>query len=223
MLDRLSHPNILKAHRCYSDANHFYIACEYLPHPTWFDILCSSGPCEERDTIDLLRQACDAVSYMHDMNVIHRDLKPENVLVNLKNCMLTIIDLGNAKYERAEVGANIVRASSIVGSGMYTAPEVYVLPLRSADGFYTAAVDLWSMGVVVYVTWAGSPPVSYSVSYSRQPDRLQAAEEFFFDEDQWDTPCGGAIALIVRSMCKRHSSARMGAKEAARALRILHG
>lgn len=135
VLDRLSHPNILKAHRCYSDANHFYIACEYLPHPTWFDILCSSGPCEERETVDLLRQACDAVSYMHDMNVIHRDLKPENVLVNLKNCMLTIIDLGNAKYERAEVGANIVRASSIVGSGMYTAPEVYVLPLRNADGF----------------------------------------------------------------------------------------
>ena len=183
ILNRLSHPNILKAHHCHEDTMHFYIACEYVPHPTWFDILSNHGPCEERQTSSLLRQACDAVSYMHDMNVIHRDLKPENVLVNLNKFMLTIIGVGLSKFERSLKTANTVRGSSIVGSGIYTAPEVYVFALRSADGCYTAAVDMWSMGVLAYVSWTGGLPVSVSESSTRQLGKVQTADGFFFDED----------------------------------------
>ena len=137
VLGRLSHPNILMVHGCYGDASHVYKTCEYVPHPTWFDMLPGHGPREERLTITLMRQACDGVSYMHDMSVMHRDLKPENVLVNMEMFMLTIIDFGVSKYERATRTATTVCGSSIVGSGMYTAPEVYLLALRNADGFIT--------------------------------------------------------------------------------------
>ena len=104
---------------------------------------------------------------------------------------------------------------------MYTAPEVYVFSLRSADGCYSAAVDMWSMGVLVYVSWTGGPPVSDSESSTRQLDKVQTADGFFFDEDQWATLSGSATALIVRALCKRDSSTRMTAQEAVRAFRLL--
>ena len=178
ILSTLSHSNILKTFHCHEDANNFYITCEYVPHPTWFDILDNVGPCEERQTLVLMRQACGAVSYMHDMNVIHRDLKPENILVNIEKLVLTIIDLGNSKIQRDRIPANTVRGSSVVGSGMYTAPEVYLFHLRYTDGFYTSAVDMWSMGMLLYVSWTGCSPMASSVPHAPSLDHVRTAEDF---------------------------------------------
>ena len=81
VLAKLSHPNILKAYSCYEDVAYLHVMCEYVASPTWFHVLDSEGPYAEQMTINLMRQASNAVAYMHNMNVIHRDIKPENALV----------------------------------------------------------------------------------------------------------------------------------------------
>ena len=177
------------------------------------------GPYAERMTINLMRQASNAVAYMHDMNVIHRDIKPENALVCFSKAMLTLIDMGGATCEPAPRSVKMVRGSSIVGSSFYTAPEVYMPELRSVDGQYSEAVDMWSIGVMLYVCWTASEPVSDSW----QADGAHASGHFFFDEEEWLTPYGNAIALVVRGMCIPQSSSRMTAQEADRALQMLLG
>ena len=77
------------------------------------------------------------------------------------------------------------------------------------------------MGVLVYVSWTGGLPVSVSESSTRQLGKVQTADGFFFDEDQWVTLSGRATSLIVRALCKRDSRTRMTAKEAVRAFRLL--
>lgn len=46
-----------------------------------FDAIAHKGSFSEADAAALIRQLCDALSYIHGLGVIHRDIKPENVLL----------------------------------------------------------------------------------------------------------------------------------------------
>ena len=91
-----------------------------------------------------------------------RDLKPENLLIT-SDGHLKLTDFGTARFNVEEVGPAVVtlsrtgkettkRAVSFVGTADYIAPEV--LDNTSC----TPAVDLWSLGCVIYQLTCGQPP-----------------------------------------------------------------
>ncbi len=111
----------------------------------------------------LFRQLVSAVSFMHQKRVVHRDLKPEvrpeggqaDVQVNIKSpffqnllfatdsedAALKVIDFGFARKLPEEVHTLTTPCYTL----QYAAPEVLSKP---SDG-YTAACDLWSLGVIL--------------------------------------------------------------------------
>jgi serine/threonine protein kinase len=118
-------------------------------------------------------QIVKGVMYMHQQNIIHRDLKPENILfVNAGKDDLKIVDFGFAKNITAEVGDQ-----TPCFTFDYAAPEVLLNSTKAAvqqarsDGEtfeqYLPAVDLWSMGVILYTTLCGQSPFSLTAEERR--------------------------------------------------------
>ena len=85
---------------------------------------------------------------MHSLNIIHRDLKPENILVKIheNSNNYKICDFGLAQVSlKNQLTGNL-------GSVRYKAPEIFNLE------FYGKPVDIWALGVIVYVIISGTDP-----------------------------------------------------------------
>ncbi|XP_062399432.1 inhibitor of nuclear factor kappa-B kinase subunit beta [Sardina pilchardus] len=103
----------------------------------------------EGSILILLRDISSALMYLHKMRIIHRDLKPENIVLQQgeKRLIHKIIDLGYAK----ELDQSSL-CTSFVGTLQYLAPEL--LEQRS----YSATVDYWSFGTLVFECITGFRP-----------------------------------------------------------------
>jgi serine/threonine protein kinase len=89
-----------------------------------------------------------ALKYCHANRVIHRDIKPENIMLTNDN-QIKLIDFGLSKLCQDLV------SSEMVGTGYYMAPELYVSVGKCT---YNEKVDIWSMGVLLYLLLCGYLP-----------------------------------------------------------------
>lgn len=87
----------------------------------------------------------NALKYIHDKGLIHRDIKPENILLVSRDndVNLKLADFGFC------VDASAVASSQTVGTPGYVSPEVIE---KKPHG---PPVDLWAMGVVLYMLLGG--------------------------------------------------------------------
>lgn len=144
-----------------------------------------------------LQQILVALRHLHFKNIVHCDLKPENVLlasaepfpqvrayifmcfarimhvyVNHAAFLLQVklCDFGFARI----IGEKSFRRS-VVGTPAYLAPEV----LRSKG--YNRSLDMWSVGVIVYVSLSGTFPFNEDEDIN---DQIQNAA-FMYPPTPW--------------------------------------
>ena len=92
----------------------------------------------------LSRQLLSALNHMHRANIIHRDLKPQNILIDGgKTPAIKICDFGLARGMADDDGKEGDNMTVYVVTRWYRSPE---LLLRLS---YTAAVDMWSAGLII--------------------------------------------------------------------------
>ena len=85
---------------------------------------------------------------LHQLHVVHRDLKPENVVFFEKLGMVKLTDFGfSNKYNPGQ------KLETSCGSLAYSAPEILL-----GDSYDAPAVDIWSLGVILYMLVCGHPP-----------------------------------------------------------------
>ena len=102
----------------------------------------------------VLIQGTGALAYLHKKQLAHRDIKPENILVETRRPFrIKLSDFGLAK--------NASELATCCGSYLYAAPEIF------QGEPYTAAVDIWSLGLVVYQYVYGLPEAKGKFSPSR--------------------------------------------------------
>jgi serine/threonine protein kinase len=144
-----------------------------------------TGPCQgrlpERETsMFILGPFLSALRYLHLQAIIHRDIKPENICLNALN-EVKIIDFGlaiNTSRERpvTRLGTLEYMVSCPFGplspiltlalSPLPQAPEVLLCPQKDHPGdykecdelTYTAAIDIWAVGVLAYELMTGEAP-----------------------------------------------------------------
>mmetsp|Transcript_117292 Transcript_117292/g.373647 ORF Transcript_117292/g.373647 Transcript_117292/m.373647 type:complete len:644 (+) Transcript_117292:101-2032(+) len=149
----LDHPSICKLFETYTQDRVMYFVIEHLEGGDLCDRIMEFRCFDEFSAAYIIRQASGALRYAHAMGIAHRDMKPENVCFCSKNpeCKrIKVIDWGLGKH------FSRTRMKSSVGSGAFTAPEVLDPP--SEDAGYSAACDLWSLGILTYVTLSGKAP-----------------------------------------------------------------
>lgn len=104
-------------------------------------------PFTSQETALVLRQMLDALVYLHvDFNITHRDIKPANILCDSR-AHFRLADFGLAKE-----GDNF---KTFNGTEPYMAPEMF------GTRPYTAAVDLWGLGMVISWLSTGNRPSGF--------------------------------------------------------------
>lgn len=125
----------------------------------------------EQDASIITQQLLCALKDIHARGIVHKDVKPENILLvskeNSRSIYVKLCDFGMARVICQDAGddsscdgdaspATPSRTQSfqLFSSDYYTAPE-----LQLGGGIYDTAVDMFSLGVTVYILLCGFPPV----------------------------------------------------------------
>lgn len=101
------------------------------------------------DALPYFRQMMSAMLYCHARFVVHRDLKPENVLLDTTLKKVKIADFGFSRT--FSPGFDSLQTSC--GSLYYAAPEIL-----EGKKYVGPEVDVWSLGVILYVMLTGEMP-----------------------------------------------------------------
>ncbi|MEJ1276347.1 hypothetical protein NN561_007251 [Cricetulus griseus] len=157
IMKKLNHANIIKACDVPEELNFLIndvplLAMEYCCGGDLRKLLNKPENCcglKESQILSLLCDIGSGIRYLHENKIIHRDLKPENIVLHDVGgkIMHKIIDLGYAK----DVDQGSL-CTSFVGTLQYLAPELF------ENKPYTATVDYWSFGTMVFECIAGYRP-----------------------------------------------------------------
>ena len=107
-----------------------------------------------KEILEILSQLNKTFEIMKKNKIIHRDLKLENILIKFddkehKKFTIKLTDYGSSK-RLASLSKGICNSS--IGTLSYMAPEI----LKKQD--YNYKIDLWSLGVIIYLLYFGKPP-----------------------------------------------------------------
>ncbi|KAH3661524.1 hypothetical protein OGAPHI_006372 [Ogataea philodendri] len=212
ILMKIDHPNIVRSYETFVepyDANTMttYLVLEKVNGGELFNRIVSKGKLGQKETKALIGQLIDGLRYLHSLDIAHRDLKPENILLDIKlrsdesekqtgpwdkhelDVKVKIADFGLAKF----IGRTKF-TDTLCGTPAYVAPEVLV---NSTERKYTKAVDMWSVGVLIYVCLCGFPPFSEELGPPSMRQQIIEGRYFFFSP-YWDGIEDSALDLIAR-------------------------
>lgn len=127
-----------------------YIVQELIPGGELFDYVANSGPFTEPIVRYYAKQLIQAIHYIHTKGFAHRDLKCENILLD-KLYDVKVVDFGFACPVEGRTGNGL--NSSYVGSLGFMAPEIH-----AKQPYQGQVVDLFALGVILFVLYAGHPP-----------------------------------------------------------------
>uniref|UniRef100_A0A8C5DJE8 non-specific serine/threonine protein kinase n=1 Tax=Gouania willdenowi TaxID=441366 RepID=A0A8C5DJE8_GOUWI len=143
----LRHPHIIRLYQVMETERMIYLVTEYASGGEIFDHLVAHGRMAEKDARKKFKQIVAAVHFCHCRSIVHRDLKAENLLLD-HNLNIKIADFGFSNlFSRGQL------LKTWCGSPPYAAPELF--EGKEYDG---PKVDIWSLGVVLYVLVCGALP-----------------------------------------------------------------
>ena len=187
MLDRIAefeHPHIVRTYGYINDPDNVYIVLELCEGGELLEELEHIGSYTEHDAATIVYNIVETLGYLHHRGIVHRDIKPENLLLKKKGDPDTI--------KLADFGlANILEGKdslqTVCGSPAYMAPEVHNMEN------YDEKVDMWSIGVMLFLLLSGSLPFL-------PPRLVEKAErqDYEFSGKLWSGVSDAAKDLVVR-------------------------
>ncbi|KOS19418.1 Serine/threonine-protein kinase RAD53 [Escovopsis weberi] len=181
IMKKVQHPNIVQyIEHIEWDARLLIIIMEFVPGGDLGKLIADEGILPEKTAKLVSQQLLSALGYLHEQQITHRDIKPDNILINRTEPLeVKLTDFGLSKMIDKE--QTFLR--TFCGTLLYCAPEVYTEYVEYDDNGhrnrgkrsrrapgprYSHAVDIWSLGGVLFYTLTGAPPypVKTGISYS---------------------------------------------------------
>lgn len=235
ILERVSHPHIIGIVGHCETQSTVYLVLEFAAGGELFDYIVrrasGSRGLPENAAREIFRQIADAVGYLHGLGISHRDLKPENILLASEPptedgpFCIKLSDFGLSRL----VGEGSFM-TTMCGTPTYLAPEVLAPSQNiviSTDGTkkkgYDLKVDVWSMGVILFILLSGQHPFeeggsngsSSSVDSGGNPGNVLqriCLAQYDFDSPAWQDVSAEGMDL-VRHMLVASPSNRYAASQ----------
>ncbi|XP_027290000.1 sperm motility kinase-like [Cricetulus griseus] len=149
MYKTLNHPYIIKLFHIINTKEYTYMVLEHAARGDLVSYIGRVGRLQEEQARHIFTQLVCAVHYCHDNGIAHRDIKLDNILLDDKGS-IKLCDFGLAT--RITLGQG---TKGFCGTLEYCAPELF-----SGKEYDAKAVDIWSLGVVLYTTVTAFFPFS---------------------------------------------------------------
>eukprot|EP00808_Paulinella_micropora_P013370 g35869.t1 len=198
LLASLDHLHCVRLEAAFETPNKQLLLMEYLPNDlfsVWERHFQAGGSLSLMAVGTITYRLAEALHYLHAQGIVHRDVKPENILVSEEDeTDVKLADLGIARLIRPGQ-----KLRTCCGSPSYVAPEV--LTMRG----YDCKVDVWGLGVLVYVLLSNTLPFG-APSVAAKLDKVKKGEYSFPPSvwagviDQLDPTEPGPIDLIKRCL-----------------------
>jgi len=152
IIDQLDHPNIVRVFERGQHKQKLFIVMELLEGRTLSKKIGEEDKIDFREVLDIMIQISDALTKIHRKQIVHRDLKPDNIMLiegGGTNNFVKLLDFGLA---RMQFQTRITQSGTVLGTINYMSPE------QIAEGEFSLASDIYSLGVIFYETATGQVP-----------------------------------------------------------------
>ena len=157
----LRHANIVQVHDVGDVEGRPYFTMEFLEGGNLAQKIAGQ-PQPGRQASEIVAALADAIQVAHQNGIIHRDLKPANILLTADGTP-KISDFGLAR--RFENDEHLTFSGTRIGNPSYMAPEQAL----GKRGLIGPAVDIYSLGAVLYEMITGRPP--FRAETARETER----------------------------------------------------
>lgn len=150
LLAQLRHPRVVRVVDYFQEDTGQYLVMSLVNGRDLGSLLKQqpSGRLPVDEAIEYVRQACEAVQYVHEQQIVHRDVKPQNLIVGDDGVVL--VDFGIA----TEVEDDTDDPGTIgIGTPKFMAPEVF------AGGVVSPRSDVFGLAATLWTLLVGKPPV----------------------------------------------------------------
>lgn len=148
----VQHPNVVRLYEVIDTQSKLYLILEFGDGGDMYDHIMNQNGITEEKARHYFKQIVSAIDYCHKLHVVHRDLKPENVIFFKSQDLAKLTDFGFSN--------NFLPGEKLYtscGSLAYSAPEILL-----GDSYDAPAVDVWSLGVILYMMVVGKGPFSHT-------------------------------------------------------------
>jgi len=204
-LTKMKHQNICRNFDTYITPNYIHMVMELCNGKDLFEAIHDDSTFSEEDAAKIIYQIADGIKHMHGHGIVHRDIKPENILCQIRPPDNQVV-LKDDKKQKPEVIPKIVSfgfsanyrdkggCNTVIGTDEYVAPEVLNVSTK-----YGEKVDMWSLGVLMYILLVGYFPFDYDHNtQSKKVLHTKIREGEVHYEHGWEEISKGAKDLIKK-------------------------
>jgi len=178
LLRSLSHSNIVQLHECLENDETVYVVMELVQGCDLYDAVSTLGTIRPGVAGAIVGQILSALAYLHSRGLVHHDIKMENVIVDYLANKVKLTDFGSAK--------EVKNMSGVGGTINYMAPEL-IMNMRGGNVKCDQSIDIWSIGIVVYMMLSGFHPFDHSTKANQNIMNRILSGKFDFPAPQWDS------------------------------------
>ena len=150
---RLDHPGIVRIHDVFEENGTAYYVMEYIEGENLNNLVKHDGALSEERALGYIRQVADALTYVHDHNIMHLDVKPSNIIVRKSDDRAILIDFGAAKQYDS---TGTQTSTTPIGLSAGYAP-IELMKIGGVQSF-SPETDVYSLGATLYYLVTGKNP-----------------------------------------------------------------
>lgn len=194
-------PGLAKLKEAYLVRKYLILIMDLVEGKTLLDYVSHKHSLTEDDVASYIKQICEILKGLHENNFVHLDIRPTNIRF-VSNRDLMILDYNSARHLANKKAGEVV---DVIGDTEFCAPEML--------GFepVTAASDMWSVAVIMYILLSGISPFYYA-----DEDQVLISvqtNQWSFDEDAFENITREAKDFIKKCFV-RAPEMRMNSKSA---------
>jgi serine/threonine protein kinase len=188
------HPNVIHLLDHFENGEYIFIVMEYIKGGSLTDYLKKNEfNFSEKRAAEIIYQLAKGIKYLHKYGIIHRDLKPDNIMLTEAS------DKGNVKimdFGLSKILGKKEKSTDGFGTLTFVSPEVLI---RKP---YNKEVDIWSLGVILYLILSGDLPFDDPDDNEQNIAKAIVYQEVKFPSEKFGKRSKAVIELIQRCLTK---------------------